>query len=74
MKPSPTPTSVGANYARYSALWFGAFNEAVYVEMCAIEEWARTAVATSRREHEMLAAILYAGTTGALAAGALLAA
>jgi|tagenome__1003787_1003787.scaffolds.fasta_scaffold18398253_1 hypothetical protein len=28
-----------------------------------IEEWAQTALASTRREHEMLAAILYAGAT-----------
>ena len=55
---------------------FGIFNALVGTDnapdeaiagMCAeiidIEEWAQTAVATTRREHEMLAAILYAGAT-----------
>jgi hypothetical protein len=55
--------------ARFSTLWFGVDHapaEAI-AGMCAeiidIEEWAQTAVASTRREHEMLAAILYAGTT-----------
>jgi hypothetical protein len=73
MTTSPAPCDVGAAYAHYSALWFSTTEPQVYAEMAAIEEWAKTAEADNRREHEMLAAILYAGTTGALAAGDLLA-
>jgi hypothetical protein len=65
------PISIGAEHTRYSVLWFGEASEASANEMLAIEEWARTAVTITCREHGMLAAIAYAAT-GALAAGILL--
>ena len=67
---------ITAKHARFSTLWFGVDNapDEAIAGMCAeiisIEEWAQTAVASTWREHEMLAAILYAGATsdGALLA------
>jgi hypothetical protein len=60
---------ITVKHARFSTLWFGADSApdealaGMCAEIIAIEEWAQTAVANTRREREMLAAILYAGAT-----------
>jgi hypothetical protein len=61
---------IAEKYERYSTLWFGADAASeeeiggICAEMSAIEKWAKRAMpeATSRHDHEMLAAIRYAAT------------
>jgi hypothetical protein len=54
--------TIAAKYARYSKIWFSE-DVTLFDEMFAIAKWALTAVATTRREAEMLAAIVYADAT-----------
>jgi hypothetical protein len=61
--------TIGDNYKLYSLCWHqlesaGAKEGwSLFEKMQAISKWALTAVATTRREAEMLAAIVYADAT-----------
>ena len=64
MTATPAPVSIGENYELYSHCWHqlesaGAKEGwSLYEKMQDIVKWAGTAIATTLREHEMLAAIV----------------